>query len=81
MDTPTEGDTRWSSISPMVANSRSKRHESSGFDGNRTDLLRGWFFPNDKWHGLSPELQEELMEITAAGHLSWVLFPWINPDE
>lgn len=64
----------WSSISPMEANLSSSREEESGFDGNRTDILVHWYYPNRSWIGFDEETRDGLMQQTVEGHLRWVLF-------
>lgn len=46
------------------------------FDGNYTDSVLSWFFTNELWHtdGV-PIMIQQLMDITEAGHLAWVVFP------
>lgn len=71
-----EPETTWSSTSPMVRNLSSKRHLDSGFDGNRSDIVLQWFFPNTEWVGMSESLLDGLVRLTVQrGDLRWVLFP------
>lgn len=68
------------SSSHLARNLSSKRHEESGFDGNRTDIMKTWFFPNDKWVG-PQEVEDGLMKLTADGYLQWALFlPYVQSE-
>jgi len=64
----------WSSTSPMERNLSSERETELGFDGNRTDILVHWYYPNDTWEYFDEELCNGLMAQTVGGHLRWALF-------
>ena len=54
------------------------REASPSFDGNRTDDIIHWYFPNTRnlpW----TEILAGLMEMTEEGHLQWCLFPALVP--
>lgn len=49
---------------------------ASTFDGNHTDDTVSWLFANETWRDEKfSGLLDKLMWYTAAGNLSWVVFP------
>lgn len=49
---------------------------ADSFDGNHTNDVWSWMFANSDWRDDKwPGLMIQLMEHTANGHLSWVVFP------
>jgi len=48
---------------------------AAAFDGNYTNDLVSWLFPNEKWTAEAvPQMLEELMLYTMHGHLAWCVF-------
>ncbi len=64
----------WLTLSPLMANLDSDRDEEHGFDGNRSDILSKWLFPNNGFTGESEEVLAFLVEMTRSGDLQWGLF-------
>lgn len=46
------------------------------FDGNEQEMVVSWLFANRNWQDSAvPQMLDELMQYTIAGHLAWVCFP------
>lgn len=61
---------------PYAVEGESASGAAPTFDGNHTNDVVSWMFANDSWDDeLWPETEDQLMQHTAWGHLSWVVFP------
>lgn len=52
----------------------SEHHLVAGFDGNRSDALRHWMFPNERFEADKDEMIDNLAAMTFDGNLFWTVF-------